>query len=105
MLESAFYLDQRQTLVRLAAKERLPVIYPERASVLDGGLMSYSADTAELFRRSVWYVDRILKGAKPADLPVEEPAKIDLVVNLKTAKALGLKMPESIVSRADQLVR
>lgn len=105
VLENAFYLDRRNTLIRLAAREKLPVMYPERVSVLDGGLMTYSADTAELFRRSAWYVDRILKGAKAADLPVEQPTKVDLVINLKTAKALGLKIPESIVSRADELIR
>jgi putative tryptophan/tyrosine transport system substrate-binding protein len=105
VLDSALYLDQRQTLIRLAARAKMPVMYPDKDSVSDGGLMTYCADSANMFWRSAWFVDQILRGAKPADLPVEQPTKLDLVVNLKTAKALGLKIPESIVSRADKVIR
>jgi len=88
----------------LALNHRLPAIGYWREFVVAGGLMSYGPNVVELIRRSAWYVDKILKGAKPADLPVEQPTKFDLVVNLKTAKALGLTLPQSILLRADQVI-
>jgi putative tryptophan/tyrosine transport system substrate-binding protein len=90
--------------VDLAAKNRLPAVYSSRDFVDAGGLMSYGPDFADLFRRAATYVDKILKGAKPGDLPVEQPTKFDLVINLKTAKALGLTIPPSLLLRADQVV-
>jgi putative ABC transport system substrate-binding protein len=86
-------------------RDVLPTIYGSRAFADAGGLMSYGVDYADQVRRSAWYVDRILKGAKPGDLPIEQPTKFDLVVNSKTAKALGLKIPESILLRADDVIR
>jgi len=91
-------------VAELAAKSRLPALYPFRFFVENGGLISYSADLIEIWRRAALFVDKILKGAKPADLPVEQPTKFDLVINLKTAKALGLTIPPSILLRADQVI-
>jgi len=91
-------------LVRLALKHRLPGIYWARDYVEEGGLMSYGASFDDVGRRAAYFVDRILKGAKPADLPVEQPTKFELVINLKTAKALGLTIPRSILVRADQVI-
>jgi putative ABC transport system substrate-binding protein len=89
---------------RIAAKYRMPAIYPEREYVDDGGLLFYGQDISDAFRRQATYVDKILKGAKPADLPIEQPTKFELVVNLKTAKALGLTVPQSILARADEVI-
>ncbi len=83
---------------------RLPVIYPTREAVEDGGLMSLSTDLQELARRAAVYVDKILKGAKPADLPVEQPSRFELVINRKTARALGIKIPPSLMLRADRVI-
>jgi putative ABC transport system substrate-binding protein len=94
----------RRRLVQAALRYRLPGIYWTREYVEEGGLMTYSADLAELRRRAATYVDKILKGAKPADLPVEQPTKFELVINLKTAKALGLTIPQSVLVRADQII-
>ena len=91
-------------IVKLAAKRRLPTMFTQRPPVGAGGLMSYGASYADLFRRAATYVDKILKGAKPTDLPVEQPTKFDLVINLKTAKALGLTIPPSLLQRADQVI-
>jgi len=88
----------------LAATSRLPAMYSRREFVNAGGLMSYAADFAELHRRAATYVHKILQGAKPADLPVEQPAKFELVINLKTAKALGLTIPQSLLLRADEII-
>ena len=98
-------LGQRSAIVSLTTEKRLPAVWSDKQFVLDGGLMSYGADVADLFRRSAGYVDRILKGAKPADLLVEQPTKFELVINLKTAKALGITIPQSILLlRADELI-
>jgi putative ABC transport system substrate-binding protein len=95
----------RKRIVDLTAKNRLPAIYELTEFVDAGGLMSYGPSVSDNFRRAATYVDKILKGAKPADLPVEQPTKFELVVNLKTAKALGLTMPQSILLRADQVLQ
>ena len=104
VLPSAMFNSERRRLGGLAAKNRLPAVYPQKAYVDAGGLMAYGPDFADLYRRSATYVDKILKGAKPGDLPVEQPTKFELVINLKTAKALGLTIPPSVLARADQVV-
>jgi putative tryptophan/tyrosine transport system substrate-binding protein len=96
--------SHRQQIVALAAKQRLPVIYGYREFVDAGGLMSYGPDRIDHYRRTAYYVDKILKGAKPADLPVEQPTKFDLIVNSTTAKELGLAIPPSFLARADEVV-
>ena len=105
VLDDAFFVIHRMTLLKLASKARLPVIYGQRNFPDAGALMSYGPNIEDLFRRSAGYVDKILKGAKPGDLPIEQPTKFELVVNLKTAKALGLTIPESILLRADEVIR
>ena len=95
---------QREQIAGLAAKGRLPAMYALRQHVEVGGLMAYGANIFDLFRRMAIYVDKILKGAKPADLPIEQPTKYELVINLKTAKALGLTIPPSLLARADQVI-
>jgi putative ABC transport system substrate-binding protein len=94
--------DQR--IADFAAKHRLPLMFHSPESVRTGGLLAYGPDRADLFRRAATYVDKILKGAKPADLPVQQPTKFQLVINLKTAKALGLTVPQSILQRADEVI-
>ena len=101
------FIDHHKSgLVELAAKHRIPTIYAQREFVVgSGGLMSYGADYHHLFRRAATYVDKILKGAKPTDLPIEQPTKFELVINLKTAKALGLTIPPSMLARADEVIQ
>jgi len=99
-----FFNAQRNVLVTLAARHRLPALYEFRDFVEAGGLMCYGADNKIVYRRVASYVDRIFKGAKPADLPVEEPTKLELVINLKTAKVLGLAIPPSLLARADEVI-
>ncbi len=94
----------RETIVRLAAQHRLPAVYAFRYYVTSGGLLSYGVDGADLFRRTATYVDLILRGAKPADLPVQTPTKFELVVNVKTAKVLGLEVPPTLIARADEVI-
>ena len=94
----------RKLIIRLAAQYKLPTVYYRRLYVTDGGLISYGVDFIDQFRRAAGYVDRILKGAKPADLPVQTPTKYELVFNLKTANALGLTMPSSLLARADEVI-
>ena len=105
VLGSAIFNSERRRLVDLAAKHRLPTVYTSRDFVDAGGLMTYGPNLADSFRRAAAYVDKILKGAKPADLPVEQPTKFELVVNLKTATALGLTIPPSLLQRADQVIQ
>ena len=95
----------REKLAQLAVKHRLPGMYWDRAFVEVGGLMTYSATLAEIGRRAAYFVDRLLNGAKPADLPVEQPTRFELVINLKTAKALGLTIPQSVLLRADEVIQ
>jgi putative ABC transport system substrate-binding protein len=101
----AMFIAHRSTLISLAAKARIPTIYGYRVYVDDGGLMSYGPNFRDLLRRSAGYVDKILKGAKPGDLPIQQPNQFEMVVNLKTEKALGIKIPESILVRADEVIR
>ena len=104
IFENSLNTEYRKLIVDFAAKHRLPTVFGERASVDAGGLMSYGTDFVDLLRRAATYVDKILKGAKPADLPVEQPTKFELVINMKTAKALGLTIPPSLLLRADQVI-
>ncbi len=99
-----FMLDHMHMVAELAAENRLPGISVYRQFVVEGGLMSYSPDVLDIFRRSAGYVDRILKGAKPAELPVQQPTKFELVINLKAAKALGLTMPTILLAQADEVI-
>jgi putative ABC transport system substrate-binding protein len=105
LLADRFLLAERTRIVEFAAKRRLPTMYPYREMVKAGGLMSYSPSYPDLFRRAATFVDKILKGAKPGDLPVEQPTKFELVINLKTAKALGLTIPPSLLQRADEVIQ
>jgi putative ABC transport system substrate-binding protein len=94
----------RDLLITLAARHKLPAVYSNRASVIAGGLISYGADLVDQYRRAAGYVDRILKGEKPADLPVQAPTKYEQVINLNTAKVLGLELPATLISRADEVI-
>jgi putative ABC transport system substrate-binding protein len=105
VLPGAMFVNERRRLVALAAKNRLPAVYGLREYVDTGGLMAYGPNLADLYRRVATYVDRILKGTKPGDLPVEQPTKFELVINLKTAKDLGLTIPQSVLARADEVIQ
>ena len=103
-LATSPFVAERRRIADLAKKNRLPSVFASRAYVEAGGLVSYGPNLAEMLRRSATYVDKILKGAKPGDLPIEQPTTFELAVNLKTAKALGLTIPASMLSRADQVI-
>jgi putative ABC transport system substrate-binding protein len=104
VLPDAFTFTHRAEQIAATARYRLPAIYALRGQAADGGLLSYGPDTVDLYRRAASYVDRILKGEKPADLPVQAPTKYELVINLKTAKALGLEVPPTLLARADEVI-
>src|SRR5262249_26216996 len=99
-----FAVGHRDLIVTLAARRKLPAVYFERNFVAAGGLVSYGADQIDQYRRAAGYVDRILKGEKPADLPVQAPVKYELVINLKAAKAIGLTVPDTLLARADEVI-
>ncbi len=105
VLRGPVLTSQRTQVVELAVKSRLPATYPETEYVEAGGLMSYGVSNIDLFRRAAYYVDRILKGAKPADLPVEQPTKFELIINLKAAKQIGLTIPPNVLARANKVIR
>ena len=105
VIADSLFFNHRTTLIKLASKGRLPAIYWQRNFPDESGLMSYGPNLGDQMRRSAGYVDKILKGAKPGDLPIEQPTQFELVVNLKTAKALGITIPESILLRADEVIR
>jgi ABC-type uncharacterized transport system substrate-binding protein len=100
-----YFFAERKRIVKLASKNRVPAIYPEKDFVYDGGLMSYGADYDDLYRRAAVYVDKILKGAKPADLPVQQATKFEFIVNLKAAKQIGLTIPVRVLERADKVIK
>jgi putative ABC transport system substrate-binding protein len=104
VLADPMFITQRRRIVELADENRLPSIFGERGSVHAGGLMFYGASLADMYRRAATYVDKILKGTKPADLPVEQPTKFELAINLKTAKSLGLELPWFLQQRADEVI-
>jgi putative tryptophan/tyrosine transport system substrate-binding protein len=105
VIDDALFFTHRTSLSKLALKARLPAINAPREFADEGGLMSYGTNVGELWRRSAAYVDKILKGAKPGDLPIEQPTKFELVVNLKTARAIGITIPQSVVARADEVIQ
>jgi putative ABC transport system substrate-binding protein len=105
VLADPLFFREAHTLVRLAAEQRLPVMYGLREAVVSGGLISYGASFSDLFRRAATYVDKILRGASPSELPVEQASKFELVINLKTAKALGLTIPQALLTRADEVIQ
>jgi putative ABC transport system substrate-binding protein len=105
VLPDPMFVSQRERMVALSAKSRLPVMYAHREFVDAGGLMFYGASLADMWRRAATYVDKILKGAKPAELPVEQPTKFDLLINLKAAKQIGLTIPPNVLARADKVIK
>jgi putative tryptophan/tyrosine transport system substrate-binding protein len=105
VLQSAVTNTGRKVIVELATKNRLPTMWAESGLMDAGGLMSYGPNYADLFRRAATYVDKILKGAKPTDLPVEQPTKFEFVINLKTAKQIGLTIPPNVLARADKVIK
>jgi len=105
VLDTPLFFTHRTTLLKLTSKARLPAIYSYSQWADEGGLMSYGANSADLIRRSAGYVDKILKGANPSDLPIEQPSKFEFVVNLRTARAIGITIPESVLARADEVIR
>ena len=105
VLRDSVFRTQRERITAVAAKQRIPAVYGLREEAEAGGLIAYGASVPQMFHRAAFYVDRILKGAKPADLPVEQPTKFELVINLKTAKALGLTIPPSLLAQADEIIQ
>jgi ABC-type uncharacterized transport system substrate-binding protein len=105
VVNDPIFIDNRSQVVAFAARSRLPAMYASTTYVGDGGLMSYGADIADLFRRAATYVDKILKGARPGELPVEQPMKFEFVINLKTAKQIGLTIPPNVLARADKVIK
>ena len=105
VFDDAVIFQYTPQIAHFAVRSRLPTLFPERAYVYDGGLLSYGPNYVDMYRRSAGYVDKILKGAKPGDLPIEQPTKFEFVVNLKTAKALGITIPESVLLQADEVIR
>jgi putative ABC transport system substrate-binding protein len=105
VLAEPVFTSQRKQLADLAVKSRLPAIYYATEFVEDGGLMTYGANRSDLAQRAATYVDKILKGAKPANLPMEQPTKFDFVINLKTAKQIGLTIPPNVLARADKVIK
>jgi putative ABC transport system substrate-binding protein len=105
VLQTPVFTSQRAQLADLATKNRVPTMYPRNEYVEEGGLIFYGASVPDLYRRAATYVDKILKGAKPADLPVEQPTKFDLIINLKAAKQIGLTIPPSVLARADRVIK
>jgi putative tryptophan/tyrosine transport system substrate-binding protein len=101
---AALVFTLRSSILDFAKRNKLPAVYPFRPYADDGGLMAYGVDLNDLFRRAGYYVDKMLRGTKPSDLPVEQPTKFELVINLKTAKALGLTIPRTLLLRADQVI-
>jgi putative ABC transport system substrate-binding protein len=104
-MSTTSFLAERERIAELAVKYRLPGIFPQKEFVDDGGLISYGADSTDLFRRAAVYVDKILKGAKPADLPVQQATKFEFVINLKAAKQIGLTIPGRVLERANQVIK
>jgi putative tryptophan/tyrosine transport system substrate-binding protein len=104
VIQDAFTINHRATIIQLAARNAVPVVYPLSYFVRDGGLLSYGADMPDIFRRAATYVDRIFRGAKPAELPIQVPVKFEMALNGKTAKTLGLTVPPSILLRADEVI-
>jgi putative ABC transport system substrate-binding protein len=104
-LADGMLFDNRARIVQFAAKSQIPAMFPDRGFAEAGGLMVYGPDLAWTSRRAAWYVDRILKGAKPADLPIEQPTEFELVINLKTAKQIGITIPPSVLARADKVIK
>ena len=104
VLTDSIFTNEARQIAELAAKRRLPAVYPLREHAEVGGLMVYGANPLDVERRAATFVGKILKGAKPADLPIEQPSRFELIINLKTAKALGLTIPQSLLRRADQIV-
>jgi putative ABC transport system substrate-binding protein len=105
VLTDSVFVGQRRRLVELAAKSRLPAMYSQREFVDAGGLVSYGPSLLEMFRRAATHVDKILRGAKPGDIPVEQPTNFELAINLKTAKALGITIPKDMLLRADEVIK
>jgi ABC-type uncharacterized transport system substrate-binding protein len=100
-----YFFAERKRIVELAGKYRLPAIYPEKEFIDEGGLMSYGTDLSDSYRRAAVYVDKILKGAKPADLPVQQATKFEFIINLKAAKQIGLIIPVRVLERANQVIK
>ena len=104
MIDGPEFFTRRAQILELVARTRLPAMYPRREWVGSGGLMAYGVSYPDLYRRAATYIDKIFKGAKPADLPIEQPTKFELVINLKAAKALGLTVPPTLLARADEVI-